>query len=30
MKVKAFLKGGAKIGWFAKVIGNISTREYQK
>jgi hypothetical protein len=28
MKVKAFLKGVAKIGWFAKVIGNIWTREY--
>jgi hypothetical protein len=23
MKVKAFLKGVVKIGWFAKVIGNI-------
>jgi hypothetical protein len=23
MKVKALLKGMAKIGWFAKVIGNI-------
>ncbi len=23
MKVKAFLKGVAKIGWFTKVIGNI-------
>jgi hypothetical protein len=23
MKVKALLKGVAKIGWFAKVIGNI-------
>jgi hypothetical protein len=30
MKVKAFLKGVAKIGWFTKVIGNIWTREYQK
>jgi len=30
MKVKALLKGVAKIGWFAKVIGNIWTREYQK
>ncbi len=30
MKVAAFLKGVAKIGWFAKVIGNIWTREYQK
>jgi len=30
MKVKAFFKGVAKIGWFAKVIGNIWTREYQK
>jgi hypothetical protein len=28
MKVKALLKGVAKIGWFAKVIGNISTKEY--
>jgi hypothetical protein len=23
MKVKALLKGVAKVGWFAKVIGNI-------
>jgi len=30
MKMKALLKGVAKIGWFAKVIGNIWTREYQK
>jgi hypothetical protein len=30
MKVKALLKGVAKIGWFAKIIGNIWTREYQK
>jgi hypothetical protein len=30
MKVKALLKGMTKIGWFAKVIGNILTREYQK
>jgi len=30
MKAKAFLKGVAKNGWFAKVIGNIWTREYQK
>jgi len=30
MKVKALLKKVAKIGWFAKVIGNIKTREYQK
>jgi len=30
MKVKALLKGVAKIRWFAKVIGNIWTREYQK
>jgi hypothetical protein len=30
MKVKAFLKGVAKIGWFAKVIENIYTREYKK
>ncbi len=30
MKVKAFFKGVEKIGWFAKVIGNIWTREYQK
>jgi hypothetical protein len=30
MKVKALLKGVAKIGWFAKVIGNIWIREYQK
>jgi hypothetical protein len=30
MKVKALFKGVAKIGWFAKVIGNIWTREYQK
>jgi hypothetical protein len=30
MKVKALLKGVAKIGWFAKVIGNIWTKEYQK
>jgi hypothetical protein len=30
MKVKALLKGVAKIGWFAKVIGNIWTRKYQK
>jgi hypothetical protein len=28
MKVKALLKGVAKIGWFTKVIGNIWTREY--
>jgi hypothetical protein len=28
MKVKALLKGMAKIGWFTKVIGNISIREY--
>jgi hypothetical protein len=28
MKVKALLKGVAKIRWFAKVIGNIWTREY--
>ncbi len=26
MKVKALLKGVAKIGWFTKVIGNIWTR----
>jgi hypothetical protein len=30
MKVKAFVIRVAKIGWFAKVIGNIWTREYQK
>ncbi len=30
MKVKAFFKGVAKIGWFVKVIENIWTREYQK
>jgi hypothetical protein len=30
MKVKALLKGVAKIGWFAKVITNIWTREYLK
>jgi len=30
MMVKAFLKGVAKIGWFANVIGNIWIREYQK
>jgi hypothetical protein len=30
MKVKALLKGVAKIGWFVKVIRNIWTREYQK
>jgi hypothetical protein len=30
MKVKAFLKRVAKIGWFDKVIGKIWTREYQK
>jgi hypothetical protein len=30
MKVKTLLKGVAKIGWFAKVIGNIWTREYKK
>jgi hypothetical protein len=30
MKVRALLKGVAKIGWFAKVIVNILTREYQK
>jgi hypothetical protein len=30
MKVEALLKGVEKIGWFAKVIGNIWTREYQK
>jgi hypothetical protein len=30
MKVKALVKGVAKIGWFAKVIGNIWTKEYQK
>jgi hypothetical protein len=30
MKVKALLKGVAKIGWFAKIIGNIWTREYLK
>jgi len=30
MKVKALLKGVAKVKWFAKVIGNIWTREYQK
>jgi hypothetical protein len=30
MKVKALLKGVAKIEWFAKVIGNIWTREYKK
>jgi hypothetical protein len=30
MKVKALFKGVAKIGWFAKVIGNIWTREYHK
>jgi hypothetical protein len=30
MKVKALLKGVAKIGWFAKIIRNIWTREYQK
>jgi hypothetical protein len=30
MKVKALFKGVAKIGWFAKVIRNIWTREYQK
>jgi hypothetical protein len=28
MKVKALLKGVVKTGWFAKVIGNIWTREY--
>jgi hypothetical protein len=30
MKVKALLKGMAKIGWFTKVIGNIWIRKYQK
>jgi hypothetical protein len=30
MKVKALLKGVEKIGWFAKFIGNIWTREYEK
>jgi hypothetical protein len=30
MKVNALLKRVAKIGWFAKVIGNIWTRQYQK
>jgi hypothetical protein len=30
MKVKALLEGAVEIGWFAKVIGNIWTREYQK
>jgi hypothetical protein len=30
MKVEALLKGVAKVGWFAKVIGNIWTREYHK
>jgi hypothetical protein len=30
MKVKALLTRVAKIGWFAKVIGNIWTRKYQK
>jgi hypothetical protein len=30
MKVKALLKGVAKIGWFTKVIGNIWTREYRE
>jgi hypothetical protein len=30
MKVKALIKGVAKIGWFAKVIRNIWTREYSK
>jgi hypothetical protein len=29
MKVKALLEGAVEIGWFAKVIGNIWTREYQ-
>jgi hypothetical protein len=28
--VKALLKGVAKIGWFAKVIGNIWTTKYHK
>jgi hypothetical protein len=28
MKVKAFPKEVTKIGWFAKVIGNIWTKEY--
>jgi hypothetical protein len=30
MKVKALVKRVAKNGWFAKVIRNIWTREYQK
>jgi hypothetical protein len=30
MKMKGVLKGVAKIGWFAKVIRNIWTKEYQK
>jgi len=30
MKVKALLKGVAKIGLFTKVIGNIWTKEYHK
>jgi len=28
MKMKALFKGWAKIGWFAKIIGNIWTKEY--
>jgi hypothetical protein len=28
MKVKVLLKGVEKIGWFAKVIRNIWTKEY--
>jgi hypothetical protein len=30
MKMKALLNGLVKLGWFAEVIGNIWTREYQK
>jgi hypothetical protein len=28
MKVRTFFKGVKKIGWFAKVIGNIWIKEY--
>jgi hypothetical protein len=30
MKMKVLLNGLVKLGWFAEVIGNIWTREYQK
>lgn len=30
IKAKALIKGLVKLGWFANVIGNIWTREYQK